>query len=253
VSLQTLLTYPMPPQDTPIFGALNLDCRAWRHGLVHPFYVPSELRQVRALLSTGNISAAIDELSTRAANGSSNAAATLEYICLRDPNLPRVDYWAVASLCRASASRSHAYSQYVLACREYQRGNFKEYSRWLYRAARQNFPPAICDIGRAFVERSSDSRKNAPLAKRFLARAFVRGHLLSGIYFLRACREGTFGSGMSVLGHVALPVALLLIAPICRLRPFSASLFSHPFGVDKPLFAQSLSSAQQSRSQSVDL
>ncbi len=236
-----------------MFGALNLDSRAWRHGLVHPFYVPSELQQIRALLSTGNISAAIDELSTRAANGSNNAAATLEYICLRDPNLPQVDYWTAASLCRASASRSHAYSQYVLACREYQRGNFKEYSRWLYRAARQNFPPAIGDIGRAFVEKSSHSRKSALLAKRFLARAFVRGHLLSALYFLRACRDGTFGSGMSLLGQVAFPAALLVITPICRLRPFSAGLFSHPFGVDKPLFAQSLSSKQQSRSQSANL
>ena len=236
-----------------MFGTIHLDFRAWRHGLAHPFYVPSELRQVRVLLSTGNISAAIDELSTRAANGSNNAAATLEYICLRDPHLPGVDHWTVASLCRASASRSHAYSQYVLACREYQRGNFKEYSRWLYRAARQNFPPAIGDVGRAFIEKSSDSRKNALLAKRFLARAFVRGHSLSALYFLRACREGSFGSGMSVLGHVAFPVALLLITPICRLRPFSAGLFSHPFGVDKPLFAQLPSSTQQSRSQSVKL
>jgi hypothetical protein len=58
---------------------------------------------------------------------------------------------------------------------------------------------------------------------------------------------------MFVLGHVAFPVALLLIASIGRLRPFSAGFFSHPFGVDKPLFAQSLLSAQQSRSQSVDL
>ena len=224
-------------------GTLHLDLRAWHHGLVHPFYVPSELRQVRVLLSQGRISEAIRELSTRAAFGSDNAAATLAYICLRDPHLSEVDYERVESLCRAAATRSHAYSQYVVACREYQQGNFKEYSRWLDRAARQNFAPAIGDVARALVESSSKSRKHNFQAKRYFGRAMVRGHVVSALCFLRVCKQGKFGSMMSILGHVAFPVALLFFTPVCRLFPFNAGFFSHPFGIEKPLFALPASSS----------
>lgn len=188
------------------------------------------------------MSAAIGELSKQAALGSNSATATLEYICLRDPHLPQVDQEAVARHCRASANRSHAYSQYVVACRAYQQGNFKEYSRWLNRAARRHFPPAIGDVARALMESPSKSRKHMLLAKRCFGRAVVRGHLLSALYFLRACKEGKFGIGLSIFGHVAFPVALLLIAPMCRLCPFCVSVFSHPFGIEKPLFAPLVSS-----------
>jgi len=162
---------------------LNLDSRVWRHGLVHPFHVPSELRHVRSLLSEGRVSAAIAELSTRAALGSKNAAATLAYMCLRDPHLPQVDYESTARLCRISASRSHAYSQYVVACLEYEQGNFKEYSRLLHRAARQRFPPAIGDVARALIETPSKSPKTILLAKRCLD-----GRLWEDMY----CPHSTF-------------------------------------------------------------
>jgi hypothetical protein len=210
--------------------------RAWRHGLLHPLYVPSELRQVRAFLSQGDLSAALNELSTRATLGSNSAAATLDYICLRHPSLPSVDYELTARLCRASANRSYPYALYVVACREYQQGNFKSYARWLHRAARANFPPAISDLGRAVIETPS-KLAHGLLAKRCFRRALVRGHLLSALYFLRACKEGKFGGGMLVLGHVAFPLAVLCVTPICRLCPFSAGIFSHPLGLQKPLFA----------------
>lgn len=215
---------------------LFLYSRAWRHGLIHPLYVPSELRQVRAFLSQGDLSAAINELLTRARLGSNSAAATLDYICLRQPSLPLVEYELTEKLCRAAANRSYPYAQYVVACREYQQGNYKSYARWLHRAARRNFPPAISDLGRAVLEASSN-RAHGFLAKRCFRRALMRGHLLSVLYFLRACKEGKFSGGTSILGHLAFPLALLCITPICRLRPFSAGVFSHPFGLQRPLFA----------------
>jgi TPR repeat protein len=210
--------------------------RAWRHGLLQPLYVPSELRQVRDFLSQGDLSAALNELSTRATLGSNSAAATLDYICLRHPSLPSVDYELTARLCRASANRSYPYAQYVVACREYQQGNFKSYARWLHRAARANFPPAISDLGRAVIEMPGNLAHGL-LAKRCFRRALVRGHVLSALYFLRACKDGKFGGGMLALGYVAFPFAVLCVTPICRLCPFSAGLFSHPLGLQKPLFA----------------
>ena len=220
---------------------LNFNSRVWRHGLAHPFYVPAELRQVRNLLCEGRIAAAIDELSRYAALGSSDAAATLAYMCLRDPDLPQVDRESITRLCRESAHRSHAYSLYVIACVEYQKGNFKEYSRYLHRSARRQFPPAIGDLARALIETSGQSRNTNNLAMRCLKRAVVRGHILSALYFLQACKKNRFGIGLAIVAEVIFPVALLLVTPLCRLCPFSASVFSHPFGIERPLFATLLS------------
>jgi hypothetical protein len=184
------------------------------------------------------MTAAIGELSRLASMGSDSAAATLEYMCLRDPHLPGVDHENISSLCQASAIRSYAYAQYVVACREYQLGNFREYSRWLHRAARRNFPPAIGDVARALLAASGTSRRYSKFAKRFLGRAIERGHVVSALHFLRACKDGKFGGGMSVMGYIAFPIALLFSAAMCRVFPFSVSLFSHPFGSEKPLFRQ---------------
>ncbi len=184
------------------------------------------------------MTAAIGELSKLASRGSDTAAATLEYMCLRDPHLPGVDYESISSLCRASANRSYPYAQYVVACREYQLGNFREYSRWLHRAARRNFPPAIGDVARALLAASVTSRRYSTVAKLFFGRAIERGHAVSALHFIRACKDGKFGSGMSVIGHIGFPIALLISAAMCRVFPFSVNFFSHPFGVEKPLFRQ---------------
>lgn len=210
--------------------------RAWHHGLLHPLYVPSELRQVRAFLSQGDLPAAINELLMHARLGSNAAAATLDYICLRHPSRPLVEYKLIAELCRAAAHRSYPYAQYVVACREYEQGNFKSYARWLHRAARRNFPPAISDLGRAVLE-SSNNRAHWLLAMRCFRRALIRGHLLSVLYCLRVCKRRKVSIGVSILGRIAFPLALLCITPIIRLHPFSVSVFAHPFGLQKPLFA----------------
>jgi hypothetical protein len=216
---------------------VKLHWHAWRYGLVHPFYVPAELHHVRMLLAEGRLFDAISELSNLTSAGSDSAAATLRYMLLRNQQMSVSDDAAIERRCRASANR-YAYAQYVVACAEYQRGNFKEYSRWLHRAARQNFAPALGDVGRAFIA-TDGSRKHSSLAKRYLMRAIARGHLLSLLYLFRGCKEGKFGNGMAVLGHVAFPLTVVAVAAICRLFPFSAGLFSHPFGIEKPLFAWS--------------
>lgn len=218
-----------------VIRRIYVDSRAWSHGLTFPFYVPPAFMGIRSLLSEGRVVAATIELSKLTALGSGDAAATLSYMRLRGPCITGAE--GGSSTCNVASARANGFAQYVVACVEYQRGNFKEYARWLHRASRQSFPPAIGDFGRALIVAPTNRLKwSIPLAKRVFWRAIAHGHLPSIIYFLRACNQRKFGWGYYILSIFALPPAIIVIVAAIRLFPFCKETFSYPYGTKKPLF-----------------
>jgi hypothetical protein len=210
--------------------------RAWRHGLVHPFYVPTELRHIQILLSKGEVADATLDLWRLALLGSNSAAATLAYMCLVSGELSGIDCTAAFQLCTDSANRGDSYAQYVIAWHEHEQGNNRKLMTWLRRSARQRFPPAIGDLGRVVAAAPTESKRRSDLAKRFFRLAINQGHLTSIAFFLAGCKQGVFGSVYRSVGCIAFPLAVLLITPVIRLYPFSRFVFAYPSSNKKPLF-----------------
>jgi hypothetical protein len=221
-----------------LFDGALLGVRAWRHGLVHPFYVPAELRHIQALLSEGKVADATLDLWRLASLGSNPAAATLGYMCLACGELSGVDCAVAIRLCADSANRGDSYAQYVIAWHEYEQGNNRKLAKWLHRSARQQFPPAIGDLGLLFIAPPKASKRRPYLAKRFFRLAINRGHLTSISFFLRGCKQGVFGGAYRTIGYLFFPLAVLLITPVIWLYPFSLSVFAYPASNKKPLFSR---------------
>jgi hypothetical protein len=198
--------------------------------------VPPELQQVRTLIAQGKLLAAIDQLWISARLGSGTAAAILGYVCLRDPALTMVDRQEVARLCRESANRSNAYAQYVVACSEYEQGNYKAYARWLIRSARTGFVPAVSDYGRDMLIATRGTRWKQLYARRQLRRAVFRGHWPGAFTLIRTLAAGKFGWGLAILGFIALPIAVLIGPAFIYFQPFSLGVFMHPLGARQPIF-----------------
>jgi hypothetical protein len=211
--------------------------RVWTHGLTHPIYIPVELGEVRERFAAGEFKIAIDHLCTRASLGSCAAAAVLDYICLRERGIVGVDVVAVSHLCRACAMRSNGYAQYIVACRAYEDGSFQEYAKWLHRSARQNFLPAITDVGRALIGGQKLTHNQIRLAKRYFWRAARGGHVLAITIYLRACWRGTFGKSHRAIAFFALPGVILINALLIRFFPFSVGLFAYHYGAPRRLFS----------------
>jgi hypothetical protein len=210
--------------------------RAWRNGLLSPIYVPPELRQVRTLLARGEFLEAIGQLWIGARLGSGSAAATLGYVCLHHPNLTVVGYEGAVRLCRESANRSNGYAQYVVACREYEQGNFDAYARWLSRSARSGFVPAVSDLSRDILIATRDNRWKQLYARRQLRRTLFRGHYPAAITLFRAFVNREFAWGMAILGYIAFPIAVLSGPVLLYFCPFSIGSFSHSWGSRNPIF-----------------
>lgn len=215
-----------------------LHSRMWRYGFSHPIYVPAELHHIRLSISEGRISPAMDELWKLARLGSDSAAATLDYMCLRGPMAVHLDSELIEKRCREAAIRRNGHAEYVVACRAYQQGNFKDYAKWLHRSAKEDFKPAIGDIGRIIMQGPKRSARTKAVAKKCFRRAIAGGHLISIVYFLLVCKKGRFGWVYRIFGTVVLPIAIAFTTPICLLCPFSISVFTHPARAKERLFTQ---------------
>jgi hypothetical protein len=207
---------------------------AWHNGLVVPIYVPNELDDVRALLTRGKIADAAREL--WASLGSASAAALLEYLCLRDPNLCAGDRGVIYERCKESANRRHGFAQYALAWAEYERGNQKSWFHWLNESAKQRFLPALGDLALNFIAPSLEGKMRPDLSMRLFKLAIRRGHLISIATFLNACRQRAFGPAWQLTGFVLWPIGILLIWLAMKFLPFSESVFAYPVGIKQPPF-----------------
>jgi hypothetical protein len=210
--------------------------RAWGQGLSYPFYVPTELRDIRILIADGRFPDAAADLLRRASLGSGAAAATLGCMCLMGGELGSVDRGISHQQCVDSANRGNGYAQYVVAWHEYERGNYRIFAQWLRRSSKQGFLPATGDLGRLFIAPPDASERRPQVAKRFFRFAIRRGHVTSLPFFLRASKQGVFGRFYRYIGMIGYPVAVLLLTPIIWWFPFSIAVFAYPAGRKRPLF-----------------
>jgi hypothetical protein len=165
-----------------------------------------------------------------------SAAALLEYLCLRDPNLCGMDRDAVYERCKESANRRDSFAQYVLARVEYERGNYRSWFHWLTASARQHFLPAIGDLAKVLISPSDKGKMRPGLSMRCFSLAMRRGHLISIMIFLHGCRRGVFGRISRLAGMMFWPISILPVWLAMKFLPFSASIFTYPVGAKTPLF-----------------
>jgi hypothetical protein len=164
-----------------LFKDFLINQKAWRHGLVLPIFVPTDLWNIRTLLAVGKLQEAAAELWKLSSLGSDSAAALLAYLCLRDRNLCGPDpaaRAAVAERCRESANRRNGFAQFVLAWSEHEKGNNKQFDYWLNQSARQHFSPAMGDLGRIFISPANKDQRRPKLSKRFFFLAVCRTEVL---------------------------------------------------------------------------
>lgn len=219
-----------------MFKDFFINRKAWRNGLVLPIYVPVDLRNIRILLSEGQLEEAAAVLWRLSSLGSDSASALLAYLCLRDGNLCGPDRAAVAERCRESANRRNGFAQFVLAWSEHEKGNNKQFNYWLNESAKQHFSPAMGDLGRIFISPATEDQRRPKLSKRFFSLAVRNGHMLSIVMFMHGCWRGTFGSGFRLIGIVGWPLSILLAWIMMWFRPFGLSVFAYPMGSSRPLF-----------------
>jgi TPR repeat protein len=216
-----------------------LGFRAWKNGLLRPFYVPNDLGEVRDLFAAGEVVDAVSELLRLAQLGSKSAAATLGYVCLMDNKACAIDLSVALTICREAATRGDSFAQYVIAYTEYENKNYVEFQRWLNTSARQGFPPAVGDLARLLI---SGRRKVIPgklaLAVKLFKHAISRGHFISLLTFLEGCRTGKFGALPRMPGILAYATIKACMMPIVWLIPFSIHFFAYPAEETGPLFSR---------------
>jgi hypothetical protein len=214
-----------------------LGFRAWKNGLLRPFYVPNDLAEVRDLLADGKLSHAAIELLRLAQLGSRSAAATLGCLCLMDQRECAIYASVAQTLCRESAVRGNSFAQYVIAYTEYENNNHGEFRRWLSSSASQGFPPAVGDLARLLISgRKKLVPKKLALAKGLFRQAIAKGHYVSLLTLLNGCKAGKFGVLPRVPGSIAYVIAKLFMMPAAWIAPFSIHFFAYPAGGNVLLF-----------------
>lgn len=196
---------------------------SWRSRFRSGVYVPAIAQQQLGKLKSAPANEVLRELERLVALANPWAAALLAYqaLLLKADGTREVD--KAIALCKESAARGDAYSQYIMYWASLLKGNQGEATGYLKASVRQFFPPAVLDsIGFFWMLRHNTNPKGV---LKPLSQARAVGHYGAFLWRCTLYITGKLGLGRTVVGYICFPIAALTCAYNSWRHPFSARTF----------------------------